>query len=295
MNRNERRTIPSLRALMELDEKGQSSTEWRRTLPKRKAIVGNLAADWSQTLELVDLRKMRKTPELNGKRLDRHTVLANAEGATVTNCVVFSRFSAFPANSHLKVEDSLIVAGSALGYSRRGANAPEFDDIRFRHLLTLADGIKSGNSRNVEDSLAEIMETLGGYELGFKGLLYGDKDSLYKASYGDLASAAKVVDTYWVPAITMSETRDVFVSNSVLYGSVDVLPGVLGGEIKDSVVATKHRAFANAHCKARDIVILNGSERMDIKRGSFGFPDLAADVVHAYAELPAMPLERLAA
>ena len=45
----------------------------------------------------------------------------------------------------------------------------------------------------------------------------------------------------------MSETSDIFVSNCVVYSTVDTFPGVLGGEVNDSIVGTYGEHYADPH------------------------------------------------
>ncbi len=232
----------------------------------------------------------------SGKSIKGRSVLAESVDASLSGGVIFASSNILRSARNPQVSDELLVGAFVLGRAVRGANPPEFTASHFESLIAMADGIRNTNSGMVRRSLREIDKLLD-KDMSYSSFGRARANDEYEG-FGKMAETARVVDRWIIPAIQSQETAGVDVINSVIYGTVDVFPSVLGGIVEHSIIGTPVDVpFDNAHILVKDSVLVGKRNKRKEIEGTvrYGHPEEAKDVVQAFAELGSTPLARLAA
>jgi hypothetical protein len=221
---------------------------------------------------------------------DEHAVFEGENDIRLQSSVVVGD-EIFVAARNPYVKDSLLVGKSVFGTTRV---SPEFGPGHFTSLIALARGITEGNEGQVRQSLTKLdgiirRKGASSYDMLFHGKL-GVEDAVYNG-FGTAASAAKIVDEWYIPSLFAKDTAGAVVENSVIYGTETVFPNLLGGKVSHAIIGTVNpEPFRDAHIRVEDAVLLGRGEKYARIRGTYteGYPDLAKDAVQAIGEAVAM-------
>lgn len=241
-------------------------------------------------LEKVELGEEDLTDDLliTGKEIGSRNerVLERSRNLILNNSVILGYEIVMNTAQSPRITDSLIVGRNVL-YSSNNNNS-EFSPEQLELMMRLAKGIKVGNKGAVRSCLSGLEELAIHDDMRVYGRAHGEEEELYVRNFDDLAGIASFVDNHYVHLLKGSEATDVMVDNSVIFAS-RALTRVLGGTIRNSIIASTGTPLSNAHVRIENSIIIGPSGEIHMD-GKYGDPDLAKAVVDVVRELPSSPL-----
>lgn len=287
--------IPSLRDLLRINAETTSGEDWERAEREKAARFARTAREglalpiWGglDVLKASRLRRANSGPTLVKKDIRGKEILYGRKNASLQGCVVITDGPILQESVRPSVKDSLLVGGLIL-YGSNNNNSP-FNPDQLLLMAQLGEAIRDRDQERISEFLSQLDLQALSYDKSTYKPRGNDVDA-YKARYGDLATIASIADKRYLDLLQGGETTDVQVDNSVLLG---LSARVLGGTIRNSVIAASHGVLANAHIDVENCYFVTGTYNIDVEyveKGRRGNPQRALDAVAAVKDLPQSPL-----
>ncbi len=272
--------IPAIRTLRQVDRAGDPHSQ-RCDVVQRKLI-----------------KPLWRSPDSQIKLLTTGSVLPKSNDGLLDDTVAVATHDILVASSNAFVLSSVLVAETVFGGSN-DPHGPKFGTEHLEVIYGLTGGIHAGDKQLVLENLGELDRLMNPEKKKVYGEIYRE-DGAYN-HFGKLASAAKMMDVYYFPAINDQQATNPQVDNTVVYGSISAFRGVLGGQVSNSVVGIgpngdRRNPFSNSHVKLENVIVINedGGD-VTLLNGGYGNHDLASEVVEEVGRLPKKPLASIAA
>jgi hypothetical protein len=258
--------LPVMGELQRIDSRTYQS--WRkRNVDKLVVLERDLIPLWGPLDEVVSLQGARNDFNMSGQRIRRNDVLQGRKGMSLDHSVAIGSNSILRSARDSSITSSLLVGPAVLGRFWGGENPPKFNERQFDTLIALADGIRDDNMATVTDNLTKLQSLLAPGDSNHSHLNPQEVE-VYR-DYGKQAGIARLVDSFYIPAIRRQESAANTVDNSVVYGSVDVFSTALGAKISDSIIGVNSPdgLFRNAHLIVDNSILVEGDYNVTTLEG----------------------------